>query len=262
MYLLGEHPPYIDNLIESLQALPAQMLEGLKPAGEAIEISGADNFYQDYPSDRLYLVEEGIVHTEIEGRALFYLQDGDLIGLRQGLGLPPCTYAIRQFARLIPYNRQALFKHVHQNEKHQEMFTRYILGQSALLADSLARSSQLRSHPATGFMHVKKGGSIIQEGDDADHVFIIMNGHAEAFVKGLKVGDVHKDEVFGAMAVFTNEKRSASVIASEDSTVMTVPKDQFVDLMQTHPRICSTLVENMARTIISLNQKLLDKENA
>ncbi|RRJ82243.1 cyclic nucleotide-binding domain-containing protein [Aestuariirhabdus litorea] len=260
MYLLGEHPPYIDSLIESLQALPAQMLDGLEPVDQPIELSGIDNLYQQYSSDRLYYVQQGVVHVEIEGRALFYLQDGDLAGLRQGLGLPPSTYSIGHSAVLIPYDRQQAFRHIHQDEERQQLFTRYILGHAALFADALARNSQVKAHPATGFMHVRKGEAIIREGEVADHVYIIMTGHAEAFVEGVKVGEVYKDEVFGAMAVFTGEKRSASVVASENSTVMTVPKDQFVDLMQTHPRICSTLIENMARTITSLNKKLLECE--
>ncbi|WP_426415877.1 cyclic nucleotide-binding domain-containing protein [Aestuariirhabdus sp. LZHN29] len=260
MYLLGEHPPYIDNLIESLQAIPGQMLAGLTPIDDPVEFSNVENLYLQHSRDRLYHVQQGVVHAEIEGRALFYLQDGDLIGLRQGLGLPPCTYSIAQSSILVPYDRQETFRHIHQDEERQQLFTRYILGHSALFADALARNSHAKAHPATGFMHVRKGEAIIREGEDADHVYIIMSGHAEAQVKGVKVGEVFKDEVFGAMAVFTGEKRSASVIASENSTVMTVPKDQFVDLMQTHPRICSTLIEQMARTITALNKKLLECE--
>ncbi|MCL6417336.1 cyclic nucleotide-binding domain-containing protein [Aestuariirhabdus sp. Z084] len=259
MYLLGEQPPYIDQLIDSLQTIPGDMLNGLEPLEAPIEIASAENLYSEHSTDRLYFVQQGVVHADIEGRALFYLTEGDLVGLRQGMGLPPCTYSVRQQAILVPYDRQSVFSHIHKDADRQYQFTRYILGQSALFTDALARSTKVKAHPATGFMHVKKGESIIQEGDDADHVYIIMSGHAEAFVKDVKVGDVYKDEVFGAMAVFTNEKRSASVIASEDSTVMTVPQDQFVDLMQTHPRICSTLVENMARTINDLNKQLLEK---
>ena len=69
-------------------------------------------------------------------------------------------------------------------------------------------------------------------------MFIIIEGHAEAYVDGQKVGDVQKDEIFGAMAVFTREKRSATVVASEPCTVMVIPKEQFLSLMQSNPRIC------------------------
>ena len=58
------------------------------------------------------------------------------------------------------------------------------------------------------------------------------------------------------MAVFTGEKRSASVIASEPSTIMLIPKDQFLSLTQSNPRIAHSLIESMARRIDLLNKEV------
>ncbi|OYW87352.1 MAG: cAMP-binding protein, partial [Pseudomonadales bacterium 32-61-5] len=97
---------------------------------------------------------------------------------------------------------------------------------------------------------------LIRQGDEADHVFIITEGHAEAFVNGIKVGDVQKDEIFGAMALFTREKRSATVVTSMPTTVMMIPKEQFLALMQSNPRIAHSLIESMARRIDLMNKEL------
>ena len=104
--------------------------------------------------------------------------------------------------------------------------------------------------------HFEAGEELFHQGDDADHVFVIIEGHAEAWVDGQKVGDVQKDEIFGAMAVFTREKRSATVIASEACTVMVIPKDQFLSLMQSNPRIAHSLIESMARRIDLMNKEV------
>ena len=104
--------------------------------------------------------------------------------------------------------------------------------------------------------HFEAGEELFHQGDDADHVFVIIEGHAEAWVDGQKVGDVQKDEIFGAMAVFTREKRSATVIASEPCTVMVIPKDQFLSLMQSNPRIAHSLIESMARRIDLMNKEV------
>lgn len=109
---------------------------------------------------------------------------------------------------------------------------------------------------SNGFKRVEAGERLITQGDEADHVFVILEGHAQAFVDGHKVGDVPKDEIFGAMAVFTGEKRSASVIASEPSTIMLIPKDQFLSLTQSNPRIAHSLIESMARRIDLLNKEV------
>src|SRR5690606_26852419 len=127
---------------------------------------------------------------------------------------------------------------------------------TALLSDALARLKQPEIRPATGFQHFAAGEELIHQGDEADHVFVIIEGHAEAFVDGQKVGDVQKDEIFGAMAVFTREKRSATVVASEPCTVMVIPKDQFLSLMQSNPRIAHSLIESMARRIDLLNKEV------
>ena len=121
---------------------------------------------------------------------------------------------------------------------------------------SLARLKQPEIRPATGFQHFAAGEELIHQGDEADHVFIIIEGHAEAYVDGQRVGDVQKDEIFGAMAVFTREKRSATVIASEPCTVMVIPKEQFLSLMQSNPRIAHSLIESMARRIDLLNKEI------
>ena len=149
-----------------------------------------------------------------------------------------------------------MFRHSYASEKLQELFIQYLVGHTALLSDAVARLKQPDVRPSTGFQHFAKGEELIRQGDEADHVFIIIEGHAAAYVDGQKVGDVQKDEIFGAMAVFTREKRSATVIASEPCTVMVIPKEQFLSLMQSNPRIAHSLIESMARRIDLLNKEV------
>ena len=58
------------------------------------------------------------------------------------------------------------------------------------------------------------------------------------------------------MAVFTRERRSATVVASEPCTVMVIPKEQFLGLTQSNPRIAHSLIESMARRIDLLNKEV------
>jgi CRP-like cAMP-binding protein len=58
------------------------------------------------------------------------------------------------------------------------------------------------------------------------------------------------------MAVFTEERRTATVIASEPCTVMVIPKDQFLSLMRSNPRIAHSLIESMARRIDLMNKEI------
>ncbi|MCU1718763.1 cyclic nucleotide-binding domain-containing protein [Pseudomonas sp. 5P_3.1_Bac2] len=256
MYLLGEQPAYADQLINHLQSIPVRLLEGLAPSGTPLHVQRTDDLAQSLPGNQLFIIESGLLHAVVDERPLFYLQEGDLLGLRQGLDMPSCRYSSEENISLIPYQRSEVFKHIYASEERQEMFLHYLIGHTALLSDALARLKQPDVRPATGFQHFAAGEELIHQGDIADNVFIIIEGHAEAFVDGHKVGDVVKDEIFGAMAVFTREKRSASVVASEPCTVMVIPKEQFLSLMQSNPRISHSLIESMARRIDLLNKEI------
>ncbi len=256
MYLLGEQPAYADKLINRLQTIPRQLLEGLEPCGENIEIKQTDNLTADLPDNQLFIIDSGLIHALVDNRPVFYLQEGDLLGLRQGLELPECQYNSEETIRLTPYNRRDVFQHIAADDQRQELFTQYLLGHSALFTDALARLKQPEVRPSTGFQSFAAGEELINQGDIAEHVFIIIEGHAEAWVNGEKVGDVEKDEIFGAMAVFTEERRTATVIASEPCTVMVIPKDQFLSLMRSNPRIAHSLIESMARRIDLMNKEI------
>lgn len=256
MYLLGEQPAYADKLINRLQTIPRQILQGLPPRGDHIEIAQTSDLARELADDQLFIIDDGLIHALVDGRPVFYLQEGDLIGLRKGLELPECQYSSEEPIRLTPYNRREVFQHIAKNDQRQELFTLYLLGHSALFSDALARLKQPEIRPATGFQSFAAGEELINQGDIAEHVFIIIEGHAEAWVNGEKVGDVEKDEIFGAMAVFTEERRTATVIASEPCTVMVIPKDQFLSLMRSNPRIAHSLIESMARRIDLMNKEI------
>ncbi|TLX54955.1 cAMP-binding protein [Stutzerimonas nosocomialis] len=262
MYLLGEQPAYADRLISRLQGIPGQLLQGLEPSGPTLQLQRSTDLGAGLPAQQLFLIESGLLHAAVDERPLFYLQEGDLIGLRQDTDLPTCRYFNDEPLSLIPYSRAAALEHIAADRERQELFIRYLVGHTALLSDAVARIKQPDIRPATGFQHFAAGEELIHQGDEADHVFIIIEGHAEAMVDGQKVGDVQKDEIFGAMAVFTREKRSATVVASEPCTVMVIPKDQFLCLMQSNPRIAHSLIESMARRIDLLNKEITQQRLA
>lgn len=258
MYLLGEPPGYADALVHRLQQMVSGLLDGLAPAGAPIRLESSDDIAAELPDGQLFLLQSGLLHVSVDDRPLIYLQEGDLLGLRQALAQdgPTFRYQCDEQIELVPYPRDAVLRHIRADEARQELFTQYLIGQADLLASALARLKQPDIRPISGTRQFRAGEELIRQGDEAEHVFIITEGHAEAFVNGQKVGDVQKDEIFGAMAVFTHEKRSAAVIASEPGSLMVIPKKQFLALMQSNPRIAHSLIESMARRIDLMNQEI------
>jgi len=111
--------------------------------------------------------------------------------------------------------------------------------------------------PNRGFSHFAPGETIINQGDTADLVYTLIEGQANAICDGVKVGEIHQNEIFGALAVFTRQTRIASVIAQTECTVMMVNKDDFIQLIFEQPQISVAVIEEMAAKINELNNQLL-----
>lgn len=256
MYLLGEQSAHVDALINRLQSLPSLWLRDLLPCGPVLQLDATDDLIPQLPADQLFLLNDGVINGCIGTRPLFYWQEGDVIGLQQGDDWADCRLCSEGTLRLTPYRRPEVFQHLFADSRRAEQFLEYLLGQMAILAHAVAELKPREFRSTNGFKRVEAGETLINQGDAADHVFVIIDGHAEAFVDGLKVGDVAKDEIFGAMAVFTGEPRNATVIAREPSTVMLIPGDQFLSMTRTNPKIAHSLIESMARRIGQLNKQV------
>lgn len=132
--------------------------------------------------------------------------------------------------------------------------------QNSILLNQVAQLTKDQSQTVAGFQNCQAGDVIIKEGDEAEHVYTIISGEADVFADGVKVGEIGEDEVFGAMAVFTGEKRSATVQARTACTIMAVPQNEFVNLIEAQPKAAVNLIENLARRIIAMNQQLVDQQ--
>ena len=61
MYLLGEQPAYADQLINRLQSIPTQLLEGLEPVGAAVTFERVDDLAPLLPGNQLFVIENGLL---------------------------------------------------------------------------------------------------------------------------------------------------------------------------------------------------------
>lgn len=258
MHLLGEPTALVTALTQHLQRLPVELLAGVAPAEPPARLEPSDDLGAFLQPHRVYLIQSGLIKTLIDERPVMYLQEGDLVGFRQHLLSegPNIRYSCDEPVQLQAYVRSDWMRHLQADMTRQEMFVQYLIGYADLLATALARFRYPEIQPLSGCRRFAAGEALIRQGDEAHEVFIILEGHAEARVDGRKVGDVHKDEVFGAMAIFTGERRSATVVACEPCTVMAIPKEQFLDLMQSNPQIAHSLIESMARRIDLLNREI------
>lgn len=138
----------------------------------------------------------------------------------------------------------------------QRHWAHYLICLATFFRECFALENRGTFQPNTGFMTFSAGETIIEQGETANCVYTLLEGSAEAVRDGVKVGDIHADEIFGALAVFTRQPRNASVVATTDCSVMAVRKEDFIDLVEHQPHICISLIEEMADKINQLNQQV------
>ncbi|OUS35559.1 hypothetical protein A9R00_11960, partial [Oleispira antarctica] len=250
----------IESLSARMQQLTKGLLDGFPMDQEPLPLEGIDDIYQHFDKDKIFLVTDGMLHLSHNGENIVSFDEGDLIGFAQSFDLPFPVLRADEFVEVQLIDRDAFLRHIYSDKRRQHYWSHYLLCQNSMMMNHVARLTQEQTRPAAGFQNCQPGEVIIKEGDEAEHVYTIISGEADVFADGIKVGEIGVDEVFGAMAVFTGEKRSATVQARTACTIMAVPQADFVHLIEAQPKAAVNLIDNLARRIVAMNQQLIEQQ--
>lgn len=95
------------------------------------------------------------------------------------------------------------------------------------------------------------GETIVRQGDQADALYVLVAGRARVLKAGADGGEVSLNmlrpgDVFGEAALLSAEPRNASVRCSSSVSVLRLDRDEFLELLRTHPEF-KTYLELMVR---------------
>ena len=257
MFIESNYTEQFEKVDNHCKQLLEQALQGIPPHGEPLSYECFEDLYGDRTvRDLVFLVEEGAVGHQQDGKTLFHYDAGDLFGLNQGAEMPKAKYCAESPVVLRPFKRDDLWNTAMADTAKARQWGDYLIAECGRQNAVIAAIEPGIDRTSLGFATFKPGETIIQEGTESDTVYSIVEGHAEVFVKGMKVGEVLEDEIFGALSLLTNSPRTATVVADRRCLVMVVPRHHFETLIKSHPRICLSLMENMARQIVSLNAQV------
>src|SRR4249919_1904313 len=96
------------------------------------------------------------------------------------------------------------------------------------------------------------GQVVFREGDDSDTCYIVCSGHARAIRshsdgRTITLATFGVGEVFGELAMFDDEKRSATVEAVDAVEVIAILGPDMRRLLREHPEISANLVTTLGR---------------
>lgn len=127
---------------------------------------------------------------------------------------------------------------------------------STLQEEDLRRIAEL-AVPRT----FEPGQVVFREGDSSDTCYIVHSGQARAISehpdgRTITLATFGRGDIFGELAMFEDERRSATVEAVQPTTVVAVLGPDMRRLMGEHPGISSRLVVALGRRLRETNERL------
>lgn len=127
---------------------------------------------------------------------------------------------------------------------------------STLVPEDLQRIAQLAVP-----RNFEAGQVVFREGDASDTCYVVRAGHARAVRehgdgRTITLAIFGPGDIFGELALFEDERRSATVEALEELGVVAVLGPDMRRLMVEHPQIATRLVIALGRRLRESNERL------
>jgi CRP-like cAMP-binding protein len=106
------------------------------------------------------------------------------------------------------------------------------------------------------------GGEVVfREGDDSDTCYLVRSGHARAIRehadgRQITLATFGPGDIFGELAMFDAERRSATVEATDELHVLGILGDDMRRLLRQYPDIAVKLVISLGRRLRAANERL------
>ncbi len=98
---------------------------------------------------------------------------------------------------------------------------------------------------------LSKDEILFNKGDEGDSLFVINSGWVKVVAKDTQGSDivlnqVGDGEIIGEMALLDNEPRSAGVVALEETTVLELKRDDFMQILKQQPDLALSVIRNFS----------------
>lgn len=105
---------------------------------------------------------------------------------------------------------------------------------------------------------VPEGKMIVSEGEDGNCAYLVQSGSVEVFTiqdgKEVSLAKLGMGQIFGEMALITDEKRKANVRACENSNLIIITRQNFEDRLENSDRTIRAIVRMLADRVLKANE--------
>ena len=206
----------------------------------------------------LYLIKEGEIYEAFDGQLIVIHEKGDLVNADALSHQKVTTYESDFPATVDEYDGQQFIDAIAADKTKFQIWNQYLSCLSQGYQLLMCHFSRQDTDYLPEVRQYKKDDIIIQENTEGDEVFTLLNGTVKVTSNNEDVGEIKKNEIFGAIAALTHTKRTATVIATSDCDTLVAKSENFRSILSTRPDIVQKLISDMARTIISSNERIIE----
>ena len=114
-------------------------------------------------------------------------------------------------------------------------------------------------------LRFSEGELIVQEGDESDHVFLVLNGQVSVTVedhekKPVYLCTIGEGEIFGEAGIFLKTARTANVVSLGDSRVLRLHRKDLLEFIKHDPsagiKVLMIIIYGLLKKLRETNQEL------
>lgn len=98
--------------------------------------------------------------------------------------------------------------------------------------------------------------TIFEEGEEGRSLYVVVSGRVRVHQGDRELAQLEKGAIFGEMALFDAEPRSASVTTLEAANCLSLNQLQLIDAIEETPEIAVNITRVLSRRIRELNRKI------
>jgi CRP/FNR family transcriptional regulator, cyclic AMP receptor protein len=109
--------------------------------------------------------------------------------------------------------------------------------------------------------HFDKGDTIFNAGDAGDSIYIIRSGRVEVYIENYEghkiiLRENERGDVFGDISLLDGGPRTATAVAVDDTEVLSLDRDNLLELVTKHPHAGLDLLTVMGQRLRATNELL------
>ena len=106
-----------------------------------------------------------------------------------------------------------------------------------------------------------KGSQFTSQGDEGEAIYLVLSGKVKVVLYGeegkeIVLSIMKEGDIFGEMALFDGEPRSANVEAIEDAECFVIRGDNLLKYIKNHPAVALNFLSHLSRRLREADRKI------